>query len=997
MQGLLLGTVAILTVLMFPYEAAGQWYQPHDGNFIDAIDRLVYYDGHYYGLSRKGVLYSGGTYSPIWKTLNVAQDSGYNSLTPDARYAVGNGGKIWSMRVKNPPTTPGNTVSKADLYCANYWRGDGNRLKLLAAGARGTIVTHNSNGDSVLLLTENRFPDLYDIFELGSKRIWAVGDSGIVVVSTDHGKTWKERSRTPAHEYRKLICIDSKNCLLLGRDKVRGCALIIHTNYEISAWHERRYPEYSGITDAAVTTGKGSVLIAGPHGLLSLSVDSGKTWQPCRHGTKMHFNAVSVGTGSIVATGRSPVDGHFRSLASSDSGRTWRGSLEKEDSADVFFSSPPARCYVTGDGLVLEDWSSSIHYPARQVGLLPFRPRCCIALRDHTFMVGGLNGTLARGKEGGTDWTIDTVLHDDILSIDSNGGESLLVIGNKALYASHDRGTVWETLRYYAPGEQVTRLRYISQSSCISVGSHNGQGVLKRSDDGGATWRTLLAHRAEITGFSVDSSDFIYACTADGIVLKTEDGGASWTTLLSRPGQRFRDISMGSRKDILLLYDGETVMYSADGGANWIVHLYPGEHMQHIKAFCSSYTVWGNDASLVRHPTGYFPRFCPVHPDIRAVAAREGARVAVAVGEHGSVVQLRYSASVPANTCYATQGPTLTHLNFNDAAWLDDQTMVAVGDSGIVLRGSMPNFAWDIVRQEAADGKLTQAFGLASGIAIAAGDEVLLRSDSTGGHWTHLPGYPGTRMTMFDDRTWITVSKQGDVYLSEDAGRTWGKTGTCPGAVHDLGVMGYPRLLALIRDESLGYSRFILYRSMDFGASWHPLMQTTDEIRRMRVFDESRIFLLGPSGIVHIGDDYGRVWRTERSHQRKTFNDVIRMYPYRYLFSGEDRVIDMFEMLAPVITTAVPLPVSSEVVMRDVYPNPASDAVTVNLETAMALSAELTLYNTLGEAVWTSHRELQPGTGNTVHVGTSGLPSGMYYLRLTGPKAADFRRLIIRR
>jgi len=77
-------------------------------------------------------------------------------------------------------------------------------------------------------------------------------------------------------------------------------------------------------------------------------------------------------------------------------------------------------------------------------------------------------------------------------------------------------------------------------------------------------------------------------------------------------------------------------------------------------------------------------------------------------------------------------------------------------------------------------------------------------------------------------------------------------------------------------------------------------------------------------------------------------------------------------------------------------PNPVQDRATVSFAVREEAEATISLYNTLGQAVRTVYRGTPgAGTGQTVEVSTTGLSSGVYFLRLRADGRSKTRRLTV--
>jgi predicted DNA-binding protein (UPF0251 family) len=72
--------------------------------------------------------------------------------------------------------------------------------------------------------------------------------------------------------------------------------------------------------------------------------------------------------------------------------------------------------------------------------------------------------------------------------------------------------------------------------------------------------------------------------------------------------------------------------------------------------------------------------------------------------------------------------------------------------------------------------------------------------------------------------------------------------------------------------------------------------------------------------------------------------------------------------------------------MTLIYPNPVSDKLTIEAQEAIG---NLEIYNLMGTLVYS-----QTNCAEKVEISTSGLQSGIYFIRLTTDKVSETRRFV---
>jgi len=177
--------------------------------------------------------------------------------------------------------------------------------------------------------------------ERRGNRIVAVGDRGYVVVSEDHGKTWKRAKAPPAPLLTAVHFLDDENGLAVGHDSV-----ILATRDRGESWSQvfSAPAEQRPLLDVLYFN-KDAAIAVGAYGAYYESADGGKSWNPRKIlQDDKHLNAiVDLGSGGMVILGEAGTI-----LVSNDAGKTWApvaspykgsffGGLVADDGALVAF------------------------------------------------------------------------------------------------------------------------------------------------------------------------------------------------------------------------------------------------------------------------------------------------------------------------------------------------------------------------------------------------------------------------------------------------------------------------------------------------------------------------------------------------------------------------------------------------------------------------------------------------------------------------------------
>jgi photosystem II stability/assembly factor-like uncharacterized protein len=185
--------------------------------------------------------------------------------------------------------------------------------------------------DRLLLVDGERF----------GNRIVAVGDHGYIVVTDDHGKSWR-RAKAPAVPLLTgLDFLDNQLAIAVGHD-----AVILTSSDGGESWTQQfSAPSEKRPLLDVIFVKKDFAVAVGAYGAYYESVDAGKTWTARRiTADDKHFNVVlELGGGALLILGEAGTI-----LASSDWGKTWSpvaspykgsffGALLTDDGAVVAF------------------------------------------------------------------------------------------------------------------------------------------------------------------------------------------------------------------------------------------------------------------------------------------------------------------------------------------------------------------------------------------------------------------------------------------------------------------------------------------------------------------------------------------------------------------------------------------------------------------------------------------------------------------------------------
>lgn len=224
---------------------------------------------------------------------------------------------------------------------------------------------------------------------------------------------------------------------------------------------------------------------------------------------------------------------------------------------------------------------------------------------DTAFVVGEL-GTLLRTFDGGGSWeVVDLETTRTLRSVATGAGETIYVGGDQLLMMSPDSGSTWTRLpvdpaaswlavaaghggrgvlaldgdgrvwRQDAAAQTMGEVALLGGARVVAA-SHDGARAvvagagheLRRSDDGGATWRTIELGRALVLNDAwVTVAGDILAVGDDGVVVRIDAADA--VSLGSPATAALRTVHVNAEGRGIAAGDDGEVISTRDGGRTW--------------------------------------------------------------------------------------------------------------------------------------------------------------------------------------------------------------------------------------------------------------------------------------------------------------------------------------------------------------------------------------------------------------------------------------------
>lgn len=191
-----------------------------------------------------------------------------------------------------------------------------------------------------------------------------------------------------------------------------------------------------------------------------------------------------------------------------------------------------------------------------------------------TLVVGGFSARAAvegQQRSGPPPWL-------GLFGVAIKADGAMFTVGAKGLLmTSTDQGKTWAQMPLHLRdgGElfQDWDLYSIRFSPSGKLGLIVGEnGTIVRSDDGGATWKTVTSGTTKnlLKVFLVDDQNAV-AVGADGMIVRSTDGGVTWQTAKSPKDITLFDVNFLDKNTGWIAGEFATVLGTTDGGQTWNV------------------------------------------------------------------------------------------------------------------------------------------------------------------------------------------------------------------------------------------------------------------------------------------------------------------------------------------------------------------------------------------------------------------------------------------
>jgi len=396
-----------------------------------------------------------------------------------------------------------------------------------AVGDDGLII-HSSDGGFTWINqrhSSSSYRDLNQVFFINWLTGWAVGDYGSILSTTDGGFSWKKQTSNTGEHLYGIHFIDQKNGWIVG-----GNGVLLQTTDGGKTWLKKVSGTDNDLISVFFIDSQVGWVIEeyyyyGTKGKIRYTTDGGMTWSvqytASRYLTSITFadslNGWAVGySGHVVST--------------TDGGTSW--TTQTSGTYANFY----ATCFID----------------------------------EKTGWAVGENGRIIYTSDGGTTWEFQSSgTGNNLYGVAiTKSGKGLVVGGYGTVIGTQDLGTTWKK-RNHGTNYNLRRVAFADSLHGWAVGNSGSNAVIIHTKDGGEKW--YRQYSSGISLYDVFCTDTlrIWVVGEDGYVLYSSDGGANWSRQITETTSNVYAIYFS---DVLHGWIGDAsgnIEFTTDGGMLW--------------------------------------------------------------------------------------------------------------------------------------------------------------------------------------------------------------------------------------------------------------------------------------------------------------------------------------------------------------------------------------------------------------------------------------------
>ncbi len=274
----------------------------------------------------------------------------------------------------------------------------------------------------------------------------------------------------------------------------------------------------------------------------------------------------------------------------------------------VSFSDQNTGTAVGINGTILRTTDGGTNWFPQLSGITDWFNSVCFT-DANTGTVVSATGNILRTTDGGTTWILQTSpVYSNFWSVCFTDADNGTAVGSEGkIVRTTNGGTTW-SLQSSGTTVWLNRVSFTDPDNGTVVGDY---GTILRTTNGGINWiNQSIATSDALWGVSFTDANTGTVVGAGGIILRTTNGGASWVSQTSGimnffyGGVSFTDTNNGTA-----VGDNGAIIRTSDGGTTWTIQTYGTTNILYGVSFTDADygTVVGDNGIILRTTNGGVP------------------------------------------------------------------------------------------------------------------------------------------------------------------------------------------------------------------------------------------------------------------------------------------------------------------------------------------------------------------------------------------------------
>ena len=659
------------------------------------------------------------------------------------------------------------------------------------------------------------------------------------------------------------------------------------------------------------------------------------------------------------------------------------------------------------------------------------------AYATDTYSIGVLKST-----DGGATWNTTGISYNidqektvNKVIINPNNSDSLYAATNSNILISTDAGINWLTVGAIGRWRDI-EFKPDNSNVIYAAKQSSGGSNIYRSTDGGGNWVIIDngisgSRYRPLIAVSPDNPEVIYALFSASDysfhgLYKSSDSGDNWIMQSNSPnilgretdgsgsgGQSWYDLSLGvsTNNENLVYIGGINIWRSDNGGVNWDIDASSGSNQQlysymHVDQHAFEFNPHthvayaGNDGGFYKY-MGNLNKWVDISDGLEI---SQFYNLGLSQSNHNRIVagaQDNGTEMLTNSTWEAIMGGDGMECKIDH---YDDEIIYAEYQYGGIRKTNNGGSNWNNIKPVSYEGGWNTPYEMHSSNnnLIVIGYEEVYRSETAGAIWDsisyNVSGGQALKSIALapSNENYIYAATYSSIKVTKDAGATWVniKPGIPNYNITDVTVANNNPDRVWITLSQYNSSHKI-YESTDGGTNWINI--TATGLPNLPV--NCIVYQHSTNDDLYVGTDVGVFYKNNTMTDWIPFmnglpNVIVKELEIHYT-EGTISAATFGRGVWKSTLNIQPLSISeNNIKYFDIYPNPATEQITINIASDIINNLTATIYSITGQSIL----EKEVSSTSTV-INTNNLAKGYYILQLSNKKGGSVsirKKLIIK-